>query len=201
MNLMELFHAGGFVMYPLALFSILIWAIVFERLWFLYTFKKSFTELNQKSIAHLENKKFDELRGLYSNTLDILNSPYMSLIKNLEFEDGSVEMLTRRLQEVHMKLKSGLWILGSITSTAPFIGLFGTVIGIIHSFEDISKSGKSGFSVVAAGLSEALVATAAGIIVAVIAVLFYNFLINKINIINFEFKNRFADLHEIKKRN
>ena len=82
--------------------------------------------------------------------------------------------LERERQMVNQTLKRNLWILGSIATSAPFIGLFGTVVGILHSFSDIAKAGAGGFAVVAAGISEALIATAVGIVVAVIASLAYN---------------------------
>jgi biopolymer transport protein ExbB len=64
--------------------------------------------------------------------------------------------------------------LGTIGSAAPFVGLLGTVVGIVRAFHDMAEKGAGGFSVVAAGISEALVATAAGLIVAIIALLTYN---------------------------
>jgi biopolymer transport protein ExbB len=72
------------------------------------------------------------------------------------------------------ELRRRLWILGTIGATAPFVGLFGTVVGIIRAFSDIAASGTSGFEVVAVGIGEALVATAAGIVVAVVAVVANN---------------------------
>jgi biopolymer transport protein ExbB len=73
-------------------------------------------------------------------------------------------------------LKRGIWILGTIGASAPFIGLFGTVIGIIKSFHQMAVMGTGGFAVVAAGISEALIATALGLIVAIVAVIFFNFM-------------------------
>ena len=72
-------------------------------------------------------------------------------------------------------LRKHLWILGTVASSAPFIGLFGTVVGIIKAFESMAVSGTGGFAVVAAGISEALVATALGLGVAIIALVFYNY--------------------------
>jgi biopolymer transport protein ExbB/TolQ len=69
-----------------------------------------------------------------------------------------------------------LWVLGTIGSLAPFIGLFGTVWGILRSFHDMATQGSGGFAVVASGISEALVATAAGLLVAIIALAFFNWL-------------------------
>ncbi|HEX9308234.1 MAG TPA: MotA/TolQ/ExbB proton channel family protein [Anaeromyxobacter sp.] len=82
----------------------------------------------------------------------------------------------RERQQVNLKLRRNLWILGTVGATAPFVGLFGTVVGIMHAFRQMSVSGQGGFAVVAAGISEALVTTAGGIAVAIEAVVIYNFL-------------------------
>ena len=84
------------------------------------------------------------------------------------------EALERKRQVMNLELRQNLWLLGTIGAAAPFIGLFGTVIGILRSFQEMAKSGSGGFNVVAAGISESLVATAAGIVVAVIAVMAFN---------------------------
>lgn len=82
----------------------------------------------------------------------------------------------RERQQANLRLRRNLWILGTVGATAPFIGLFGTVVGIMHAFHTMSVTGQGGFAVVAAGISEALVATAGGIAVAIQAVVIYNFL-------------------------
>jgi biopolymer transport protein ExbB len=79
-----------------------------------------------------------------------------------------------------LKLRARLWILGTIGATAPFVGLFGTVVGIMRAFQDMAAHPGGGFAVVAAGISEALVATAAGIAVAIEAVVFYNFFTSRV---------------------
>lgn len=82
----------------------------------------------------------------------------------------------RQRQQVNLKLRRNLWILGTVGATAPFVGLFGTVVGIMHAFRQMAISGHGGFAVVASGISEALVTTAGGIAVAIEAVVIYNFL-------------------------
>ncbi len=89
---------------------------------------------------------------------------------------GIGEAVERERALFNQWLRARLWILGTIAASAPFIGLFGTVVGIMQSFSDIAETGGGGFAVVSRGLSEALITTAAGIIVAVEAVVFYNFL-------------------------
>ena len=104
--------------------------------------------------------------------------------------------MQRRMNETVAGLKKNMWVLGTIGSSAPFVGLFGTVWGIMGSFSAIGAAGKAGFAVVAASISEALIATAAGILVAVVAVMFYNYLLVKISEISMEFRNGLGDLAE-----
>ena len=82
-------------------------------------------------------------------------------------------------------LGRGLWILGTPGSLAPYVGLLGTVIGILGSFQAMAQQGAGGFTVVAAGISTALVATAMGLAVAISALLVFNFLSTRVtNIAN-----------------
>ena len=76
-----------------------------------------------------------------------------------------------------LRLSSHLGIVGTIGNIAPFVGLFGTVLGIIRAFRDIGQVGAAGPAVVAAGISEALIATASGLFVAITAVIVYNIFI------------------------
>jgi biopolymer transport protein ExbB/TolQ len=82
----------------------------------------------------------------------------------------------RERQRVSLRMRRGLWILGTVGATAPFVGLFGTVVGIMNAFHDMAHTGQGGFAVVSAGISEALITTAAGIAVAVLAVVLFNVL-------------------------
>jgi biopolymer transport protein ExbB len=96
------------------------------------------------------------------------------LAQNDSLDKLSVSMNEAMFEE-SQKMKKNLWILGTVASSAPFIGLLGTVIGIIKAFENMAVVGTGGFTVVAAGISEALVATALGLGVAIIALIFYNY--------------------------
>jgi len=89
--------------------------------------------------------------------------------------DALEAAVDRERQRITLDMKVRLWILGTIGATAPFIGLYGTVVGIMNAFRSISERGGGGFTVVSQGISEALITTAAGIAVAVEAVIFYNF--------------------------
>jgi biopolymer transport protein ExbB/TolQ len=97
---------------------------------------------------------------------------------------ASLELVTSALRdsisETLIELKRGLGLLATIGSTAPFIGLFGTVVGIINAFRSIAATGSGGMSVVSGGIAEALVSTALGIFVAIPAVVAFNHFTGKI---------------------
>lgn len=94
-------------------------------------------------------------------------------------------LVTKRIEE-KLKLERFLAILGTMGNIAPFIGLFGTVIGIIKAFRDLALAGGGGPSVVAKGIAEALVATAAGMLVAIPAVIIFNYFLRKVKRISAE---------------
>src|SRR3989475_9401284 len=103
---------------------------------------------------------------------------------------ASLELVTSALRdsmsETLIELKRGLGFLATIGSTAPFIGLFGTVVGIINAFRSIAATGSGGMSVVSGGIAEALVSTALGIFVAIPAVVAFNHFTGKIETFHVE---------------
>jgi biopolymer transport protein ExbB len=99
-----------------------------------------------------------------------LNRPHDEQVQRI---DTAIE-----LEQVEMERNTG--VLGTMASIAPLLGLFGTVVGIIRAFADIARTGSGGGAVVAMGVSEALLTTAAGIIVAVIATVFFNVFVRRI---------------------
>ncbi len=98
----------------------------------------------------------------------------------------------RERQQLALRMKRGLWVLGTIGATTPFVGLFGTVAGIMRSFRDlgldVGEGGTGGSAAVMTGISEALVATAVGIVVAVEAVVLYNIFQARLSRVNVEMK-------------
>ena len=84
--------------------------------------------------------------------------------------------------------KRYLWALGTVGSSAPFVGLFGTVVGILKAFQSMSQAGTGGFKVVSQGIAAALVATAAGLLVAIYAIIAYNYFVEKIGGIGVQYK-------------
>jgi len=178
---------GGFAVYPLLLCSILGVAIVFERGFYLLkatqAIKGSYPEL------HRLIEKGDLKRAHQIAQTTFLGKIYQ---RGLSLQAASHERILRNLDHVRIEetqfLRNRVWILGTIGSLAPFIGLFGTVIGIMRAFGEIARTQEGGFTTVSAGISEALIATAAGIFVGVLSVAAYNFFSNQINQVAFQLK-------------
>jgi biopolymer transport protein ExbB len=112
-------------------------------------------------------------------------SPLAAVVKSgLEESDNNAkaveEMMDATAIDQKTKLEKNLGILGTIGNIAPLIGLFGTVVGIIKAFHSLSASGSAGPSVISAGIAEALITTAGGLVVAVPAVIFYNYYLRRV---------------------
>jgi len=197
-NLLGIIFKGGIAMIPLGLCSILILAIIIERLW-------SFRHINidvEEILYKIQNSILKNNIMEAVNLCEMVQSPLTFIFKEglLKYDRSKeeiIEVLDRAKAEELMDLKRYIWMLGTIGSVAPFIGLFGTVIGIIRAFHNIGITGTGGIDVVASGISEALVATAGGLVVAIIAVVSYNCFIVKVNSIAEEFRIYSARLVEI----
>ena len=108
--------------------------------------------------------------------------------------EASKRALERAEAIVHAELKRGVSTLATIGSTAPFVGLFGTVVGIINAFKGITQSKSTGLAAVAGGISEALVTTAVGLFVAIPAVWMYNYFSGRIEAFDVEMGNSSSEL-------
>jgi biopolymer transport protein ExbB len=176
-ELLHLLYDGRLTVYPLAVGSIIVFAIVLERLWRFRGIDRRTRGLTREVIDVLVRRDLDGARSLCEKAKAPISEVYLEAMrwKNIALEDLNGILATSR-QELATDLKRGLWVVGTIGSLAPYVGLFGTVVGIIRAFQDMAEHGAGGFEVVAAGISEALVATAAGLLVAIVSLAFFNYL-------------------------
>ena len=178
LSILQMVHQGALATYPLILFSIVTVSIVFERLWALRNMVSGTLQLTSGIVPILEKGQVSEAlqtaRGQVTTPAGRIFTDVLSRHSSDSLEYLSDLTEEKRFEEVEA-LKGPLWVLGTAGASAPFIGLFGTVVGIIKAFHNMAIMGSGGFSVVASGISEALVATALGLIVAIIAVIFYNY--------------------------
>lgn len=177
----ELFVTGGWVMWPLALFSVLTWAIVFERAYVYLSLRPKLIQLADSLRNALQSGDINTAKQLCLSQKPYLADLFLSTLEPKGSRDLAERVTERNRLRLLAYLKKHVWILGTIGSAAPFVGLLGTVVGIVRAFNDMSEQGAGGFNVVAGGISEALVATAAGLIVAIIALLTYNIFVNSVN--------------------
>ena len=194
MHFIELFKQGGFIMWPLLAFSVAIWIITIHKILQLTKFQKEAKHYVNEATRIVETQKLHEMEYLYKNCPEVIAKAHYAVFDESSSREDYEQRLQRRLDETNSHLKKNMWMLGTIASSAPFVGLFGTVWGIMESFKQIGTSGKAGFSVVAGSISEALIATGSGIAVAVIAVMFYNYLNVKVAATAKEFKHSLGDM-------
>ncbi len=115
-------------------------------------------------------------------------------VSEQEVIEAAKRGLERSIAIVHAEMKRGLSGLATIGSTAPFVGLFGTVVGILNAFKGIATQKAAGLSAVAGGISEALVTTALGLLVAIPAVWAFNIFTNKVESFDVEMDNSSMEL-------
>ncbi len=174
--MLELFKAGGWVMWPIALISVLALGIVLERLWSLRRSSVLPKGLGDEVCewarhAHLDPKHIDALRQ---------NSPLgQVLAAGLDVRRRPREVIRERIEDtgrhVMHQLERYLNTLGTIASAAPLLGLLGTVIGMMRMFLGILDHGIGDMTQLAGGIGQALVTTAAGICVAIPALVFHRY--------------------------
>ena len=187
-----------FVLAVLLVFSIASWGLIVEKAWQFrrvrrqtLAFLKVFREGRRASIIHGAARTMREspLAQLYSSAYQEVSR----LPEGLEpvYDEPDEGLGADRLEAVHRALRRGaaheiaqleryLGFLATTASATPFIGLFGTVWGIMAAFQGIGSQGSASLAVVAPGISEALIATAAGLGAAIPAVIAYNYYVNRV---------------------
>lgn len=167
-------------MYPLLGCSFVVWFIIFERLWSYRSLARRLHSFYLEAMNVILRGELSQLQDLCRRNECLPTSQILmaalerSLSKDAQLRGRWREALERRRQVLNFELRKYLWLLGTIGNAAPFIGLFGTVVGILSAFQDMVRTGAGGFTVVASGISESLISTAAGIVVAVVAFVAFN---------------------------
>lgn len=176
--LLETLKAGGPTMVVMILSSVLLVALALERWINVLRVKRAIRRLDDRALEAARKGNLEEARRL----CDGVGSPAREVFAvALDRALGRVKgnpraAMQRELKRATAQLKAGIWMLGTAGALLPFAGLLGTVIGVMSSFQAIGEAGTGGFAVVSAGISEALIATAAGLFVALEAIIFFNYL-------------------------
>jgi len=190
-DIASLLAHGGFTLIVLILCSILSLKIIIEK-WI--TLKsvdaKNLEELSLKVKESIIEKNFKmahhvcKVGNIKKFGFEIpapLANVFLYMMNNLSYKkDELMDLSFSKMDQELVKLEKGVSILGTLGNIAPFIGLFGTVLGIIRSFEGLSVNEAASYMTVMGGIAEALIATAAGILVAVPSVVFYNYFMKRV---------------------
>jgi biopolymer transport protein TolQ len=182
-NVIDLIWQAGavvkFVMLVLLFFSVISWAIIIMKFFSLGSADK------ENEVFASSFRKARDMEHAYASSKKFLSSPLANVFRAVYNESGSDSNETlmrsiKRYESLEMaKLESNLGFLATCGSATPFIGLFGTVWGIMNSFMNIGASGSASLAVVAPGIAEALIATAMGLVAAIPAVIAYNYYLTR----------------------
>src|SRR4051795_13187826 len=178
-DLLDLVKTGGLVMVTTKLIilggSVAAVIIAIERALFLRGFATKARELHEQIIRAL--LRGDAAIALHESDRSHVATValYRAAFDRANRQERIADAVDRARREVIQALRAPLWVLGTLGAVMPFVGLFGTVVGILGSFRQIGISGQSGFAVVAPAISEALITTAGGIAVAVESVVLFNY--------------------------
>jgi biopolymer transport protein ExbB/TolQ len=201
--------AGKGVVLVLIVMSIWSLTIAVERLWRFQKAKKESLQVAlgvtpllrdhklEQAINFTKDKKFRHshlARVLAAGLTEFQYETSQELPEDFDIVESGKRAIERETLMTTAEMKKGLGNLATISTTAPFVGLFGTVIGIINSFRGMALSGSGGLGAVSAGIAEALGATALGLFVAVPAVWMYNYFLNKIERFQVEMSNSSSQL-------
>ena len=180
---------GKFILIILAVLSIYAWSIVQNKFFFFKKIRKEnmlFLKKIKGKRGNILNIELNEQLFLNSPLFNVFNNCTESLRESIMIKDrideGDIEALEIVIQKVisqeRIKMEDSNFVLATIASISPFLGLLGTVWGIMKSFRNMGMMGSASITAVAPGLSEALITTVAGLIVAIPAVVVYNYTIN-----------------------
>ena len=173
---------GGVLLLPILILSIASLAIIIERLIKYTTMRENAPDLGRHIIDHLKEREIDEVE----QELEARYSPEaLVLYAGFKVRNGTLENINRQMESQALRctaeLEKNIPHLSSIANLATLLGLLGTVTGMIISFMNMQTSGISDPAVLAGGISQALITTAAGLSVAIPSLLFYNLFNQAVN--------------------
>jgi len=186
----ETIKAGGATLIIILVCSVLVLAIAVERMAALWRFLDRARTLGETVKRCLYRGTVADARAACERSTSLSAEIFLvGFERHGRSSEGALEAaVDRERQRIALSLKGQLWTLGTIGAVAPFVGLFGTVWGILRAFEQIGVTHQAGIDVVGPGIAEALVTTAAGILVAVEAVVIYNYFMARLARTSLELK-------------
>jgi biopolymer transport protein ExbB len=173
----------------LLLWSLVGLTIICERVYALWNVLPKSEAFKNKVVGAIEAGDLAKATALCETSSEPLADVFERGLKTFKKKPIKVtETVNSQRLVVVGSFRRYLWLLGTVGSSAPFVGLFGTVVGILKAFQSMSVAGTGGFKVVSQGIAAALVATAAGLLVAIYAIVAYNYFVARVNQIAVQYK-------------
>jgi len=185
----NLIHDEWAILSLLVLWSVAGVAVICERVYSLWGILPKSEAFKQRVIEAVGNGDLAKAAALCETANDPLGEVFgRGLRVFAKTPHKTAEAVNSQRGVALAGFKRYLWALATVGSSTPFVGLFGTVVGILKAFQSMSQAGTGGFKVVSQGIAAALVATAAGLLVAIYAIIAYNYFIAKVGAIAVQHK-------------
>jgi len=193
LNIFQLMAKGGYTMIVLIICSIISIAVVIQK----YSMFRGIKMMSKKEIDSIKSavaaNELDRAKIMAEKSGTFLGKVLCEGLKSQSAE-GRKEAIDRAVSTEALALEEYLPAVGTIGNIAPFIGLLGTVLGIMRAFHDLGKYGMGNPSIISTGISESLIATASGLLVAIPSVIFYNYFARRINKFMTEVENSATEI-------
>ncbi|MGD2270930.1 MAG: MotA/TolQ/ExbB proton channel family protein [Desulfobacterales bacterium] len=177
--MLEIFSSGGPVMYPLLVCSIIVLTVIIERIFFWFRIERARDQtLVDEILESCRTGDWQTVRHKSENSKDFVIKILISGILHKEFSMGKA-MEAAANEEIN-RMRQFMNVLDTMITVAPLLGIFGTVIGIITSFEVLGATGIEHPHAVTAGIAQALITTATGLAIAILTVFPYNYFNSKV---------------------
>ncbi|NOY07920.1 MAG: MotA/TolQ/ExbB proton channel family protein [Spirochaetes bacterium] len=194
--MLEIMNQGGIIMYFILLLSLIATVIIVERLLFFRKIKIDEDKMMNRLKSTLEKGHFDEALSICENNPSPVTNLMKVGIEHRHYEDHTIKEVIMDAANLEIpKLEKFISALGTIAHIAPLLGLLGTVTGNIIAFGVLGRFGAMGNpALLAKGIAQALLTTAAGLIVAIPVIIFYNYLVSKVNHTIIRLENKVNEL-------
>lgn len=184
---------GGIFMWVILLASISGLAVIIEKMYTFLSKEKKLSEIEKNQLYKaLRTGSKEEILKLCKDKTDSVSKSVTKIVSNMDINFGELDnshrqviegIISESILEQTTELEKGMSLLGTVVNAAPQLGLLGTVTGMIAAFSALTRNGTSTAKIVAGGISEALYTTAFGLIVAIPALVFYNYFNRRIDVI------------------
>lgn len=195
LGFMGILRVNPAIVGTMLVFSVMLLAFAIERIWYFLSYAGWSEEFWRKLKGAVQAGRLHEARGMLAQSTNVFARVFYTSINSAHLSRADCEDLVQIEKETNLeRLRKRLGLFSTFSFISPLVGLLGTVTGIMQAFSDLGRSGSGGANIVAAGISEALVTTAAGIVVAVPAAILYNYFTYRLRSISVRMNNHSNEL-------